>query len=98
MKTKHTQGKWSAFPNEEGDITIQSDNGTLIGCAWDEGQQEMKANAKLIAAAPNTINELIWEVEFLEGLLTDGLSMQTAHRSTINARINVLKETIKQAI
>ena len=56
---KNTQGKWTPFDNEKGDITIQSDNGELIGCVWEAPDDEsMRANAKLIASAPKLLEAL----------------------------------------
>ena len=92
---KHTQGKWTGFDNESGDITIQSDNGELIGCIWETvSEEEMKANAKLIASAP----ELLYIVDQLvkKSFRKDGASKFTDY-SVASSLIDKAQEAIKKA-
>lgn len=100
MKTKHTEGKWVVKWDNSTYARIENEKGILVAEINPYRKtgnlqipfEEYNANAKILAAAPELLNELIWEVDFLEGLLKDGLKMQDAHRSTIKSRINILKQ------
>jgi len=60
-------------------------------------QQSDEKRGKLIASSPDLLKELQWEVDFLEGLLNDGLEISSTHSNTINSRIEILKQAINKA-
>ena len=69
-KSTHTQGEWEYFdrPNNTSQRYILTDRDTLI-CelpkitAFHSTQEELQANAKLIAAAPDLLQALITIVQ-----------------------------------
>lgn len=102
---KHTKGKWN--PKSDGTwhkegFIVKSEHGISIALVF-EGEhgkpkgEEAKANKALIEAAPELLEALQDEVEFLSGLFSDGLQMAEVHKSTIRARIIVLIKEIKKA-
>lgn len=65
MEMKHTQGEWEVGPKiGKGTIAINSDKGILIATVWFANPTHpvkkgaAKANAKLIAAAPELLEAL----------------------------------------
>lgn len=97
MKTKHTKGEWKVREFESNgkicrEITF-NDDGECVA-----EHVHNKDDAKLIAAAPVMINDLVDEVDFLEGLLNDSTNkLPEAVRNTIRFRVIELKKTIKKA-
>ena len=82
MNTKHTQGNWNA---SEGQIYPQETGKTLALIPYfDKENEEMEANSKLIAAAPDLLKALAMAYAFM---ITD-----PRHQGR-----NIL-ETIKEAI
>lgn len=65
---------------------------------WEETTFEDSGIKKLNDAAPELLEALIDEVNFLKGILSDGLKMEYVHRSTINARVIILESIIKKQL
>ncbi|MGT3569130.1 hypothetical protein ACVQH5_29455 [Klebsiella pneumoniae] len=57
----HTPGPWTV-----NDVSIESEGG-LIALAYKRGKGSMKANARLIAAAPELLDALKYARRFLRG-------------------------------
>lgn len=68
---EHTQGKW--IVNEKGAVQVEPENPlrTLTVCQVYGGDDEAKANAKLIAAAPQLLAAVIALLEENEHLELD---------------------------
>jgi hypothetical protein len=67
MTTQHTPGPWKA--QGWNDLVVNSANGdTILACPGSSsgGIDEMQANARLIAAAPELLTALEWALEQLE--------------------------------
>ena len=61
MDTKHTRGPWKVGEElaSDGDFVIKATSGYGIGQAWNlNGNTENAANAKMIAAAPELLDEV----------------------------------------
>jgi hypothetical protein len=95
MKLKHTPGPWNysglTFETENGSFSIwkdQGENGSTLICEIDKGirHEKANANAKLIAAAPELLENLIRCVDRLE---ENGMGSMSAVRRA--------KEAIKKA-
>jgi hypothetical protein len=101
MKTKHTQGEWAFDDNEI--YSESTDHGAAI-CTMNTTsahftQEEVKANARLIAAAPTMLNALI-EAEKLINSIRQYMpkSVQNADRFNFeNINANVIKAAIQKA-
>lgn len=69
-KAQHTPGPWRAFCNADGSFVVEDDNRIAIisrGHAWPDSRlAEAKANARLIAAAPELLVALQMSVPALE--------------------------------
>jgi len=70
MKTKHTQGKWTAHKLQNGSIVIKEKGLFEKGYSdriaeLHEYPQNIEANAKLIASAPDLLQTLIELREYL---------------------------------
>jgi hypothetical protein len=78
MNTKHTQGNWNA---NEGQIYLDKEN------------EEMKANSKLIASAP----ELLKALQTIQSNL-DTLKGMTANREQLISIYNLITESNKIAV
>jgi len=68
MKTKHTEGKWFTG-NSGGIVKCEKDFGYIIICTLAnsplEISREVKANARLIAAAPDLLRSLEYAIKFI---------------------------------
>lgn len=60
MKTKHTPGEWEYFKSKRGYYVASKKDvePAFIEC-FDKGEETNEANAKLIAAAPELLEQLI---------------------------------------
>lgn len=71
MKTKHTKEEWkiSSVLSDRHQITILSKSRIIAEVVkWGDNKQEIEANAKLIAAAPELLEELILLLKYVEDL------------------------------
>lgn len=66
METKFTKGEWVYVGGDNGSCEINIGETTTSVCRWDKNtgvnvisREEMEANAKLIAAAPELLEALI---------------------------------------
>jgi hypothetical protein len=90
MKTKHTKGEWTVTPNGEWVGTLGKGKAPI--CKITNGflePTEAKANAKLIAAAPELLNALSFLLNDLDR--NDG---DLINRATL---INEAKQAINKA-
>ena len=79
---KHTKGEWKIFPISNKLIQINSEKMYSIAYVWAinrELKEELEANAKLIAAAPDLLEVLIklkeWEkTNFIEQSLLEKIN------------------------
>ncbi len=85
MSTRHTQGPWEALP-EEGDRAYIRVRGTRLGSRYkianvltpvyegvhEREAEETRANASLIAAAPDLLEALKWTASALQSAARDG--------------------------
>jgi hypothetical protein len=91
MNTKHTQGNWNA---NEGQIYPQETGKTLALIPYfDKENEEMKANSKLIASAP----ELLKALQTIQSNL-DTLKGMTANREQLISIYNLITESNKIAV
>ena len=108
MEQKHTPGPWIYGPEVGPDCTrIDAENGLVIAAvrsreitSWEQSRpiyswsEEGAANARLIAAAPELLDELIEQDKFLGVLAgTVPLSEKDTHR-----RIAMHRESVRAAI
>ena len=97
MKTKHTQGEWWACCTESTPHFVFQENGEISICSiikkQDDGTEtpieEVRANAKLIAAAPKLLQGLI----DLKSQLIDGGFSETS--VTVSGIDVLIKEATK---
>lgn len=87
MKPKHTQGPWRVLP-DEGEPYLRI-RGTRPGTKFKianvmngkfdkihpQEDEENKANARLIAAAPELYDALVYAKEYIEDILTNDCSV-----------------------
>ena len=60
----HTPGPWKVgYKNESGRYIEAPDGYVAVVHYWSRSDEEMEANARLIAAAPDLLEALIWMVE-----------------------------------
>lgn len=86
-KFKHTPGPWEISPdnNWETGINTPSDSHFIQVTNSDmEGFDEMYANAKLIAAAPDMLDELMIERR-VKDLMTDACKWLSKHHNNLPA-------------
>lgn len=87
MKTKHTQGEWQSR-SEDSDLYIYSPMhgaiATIPKVIYGNNSEEHKANAKLIAAAPDLLEALIEMVEY---------NVDTHHSHVTKAKAAIKKAT-----
>jgi hypothetical protein len=65
MKTKHTPGPWKTADNECGNYVFAPNHAPQI-CILPAFSPDNKANAALIAAAPDLLAALKWAIEQIE--------------------------------
>jgi len=90
---KHTQEEWIVSFTRNSGVTIGTKLGKLI--AWVNGltnKEEQKANAKLIAAAPELLEAL---KVLMEGVV--GLPPLTAIAGTLTKQYKQAEQAIKKA-
>ncbi len=91
MTSKHTPGPWHVTPLELGDGFSVYHNGPILYVKNNtHGAENAKANAYLIAAAPDMLNALKGIIEYLEtgrvdGVFRDDKQMAQACRAAIAA-------------
>ena len=99
METKHTPGPWVVDPDSPTDISPADDlrlgiasicHADEAGGRWEFGRQS-KANAKLIAAAPDLLEALIKLHESLESLNESGDAGQMVADDVETARAAIAK-------
>lgn len=101
MKMKHTPGPWEAHALSEGYAEVRAGEVLIADLHFEEGSsgffsdaESMLANARLIAAAPELLDELIEQDKFLGVLAgTVPLSEKDTHR-----RIAMHRESVRAAI
>ena len=83
MKTKHTQGEWESKFSETDNATVIRTKGTknFIAEVQKGRSEEIEANAKLIAAAPQLLEALIK----LSGEIAKGTKGSTLQEITMDA-------------
>ncbi len=100
MKTKHTKGEWGITKRDRGDYIIMcpSEIGIHLALVHNYSDNNAEANAKLIAAAPENLQENIDNLVFLKTIeeslrLTD----QFILLHECKARIKMTEKAIKKA-
>lgn len=95
MKMKHTPGPWVTSPEPNGkEWGVDAGPWGICICADAPGEGTAEANARLIAAAPELLDELIEQDKFLGVLAgTVPLSEKDTHR-----RIAMHRESVRAAI
>lgn len=78
-KTRHTSGPWQSVTAEDWDgATIQTQGGRIVACCdgcdipgatREPTTEEAKANARLIAAAPELLDALRWFADELPSII-----------------------------
>lgn len=107
MKTKHTQGKWSAIVTADRytDVKVISDDGlnrtiqsiTQMGVCG-KTREEAQANAKLIASAPEMLKELNYELSFLIHWMEELNNQKFNTRNLVYVEMQERKIKIEQLI
>ena len=86
MKTKHTPGKW-----KQDGLYIDAPDGSVIATVHSEDSIENEANGKLIASAPQMLNELIWiKDSIIKGRTLNSLSK--SETETYNRLLLIIKK------
>lgn len=74
MSRRYTPGPWEAsegYPSDIWHVDMPSRGYSVVVSRgeedWDMPVEEVQANARLIAAAPELLDCLIWAVDFAEG-------------------------------
>ncbi len=80
---KHTQGEWKYEGGDNGSCEVDAVKTTIGLCRWDKNtgeyvisREEMEANAKLVAAAPEML-ALLKEIDDCHDNYADNLGMST---------------------
>lgn len=94
MKTQHTSGEWKITPFENRGYLILCNNEPLAHVKHIHEDVEDKANAKLIAAAPELL-EALKEISKGEGRYDMDKLIHASN--TIEDMKNIAKEAIKKA-
>ena len=76
METKHTQGEWEISKNQNQGVRINVGSDpikmtTICSLSGSPREEEVNANAKLIAAAPDMLDALI-KIKEIGGFSSDG--------------------------
>jgi len=94
MKTKHTQGEWrvSKSGNPQFKTCVVAEDMGSVCFITDWTEEEAKANAKIISAAPELLESL---KQLMEGV--DGLPPLTAITGTLTKQYKQAQQAIKKA-
>lgn len=100
MNTKHTPGPWTVNPKAK--TNIRHGNLTIANCSsTHDGSraEEEIANAKLIAAAPDLLEEEIKNLEFLKWVASKAreFNMWSDKVQELHERISKTEAAIKKA-
>jgi|GEM_PF-1570373 len=96
--SRHTEGPWRVNVDGCGDTFISGPNGEYLadlGASSDE-QEQLRADAHLLAASPCLLAEAETDLQAWENVLELGL-MPEQHRDTVLARIGRLPTVIVKA-
>ena len=88
-EAKHTPGPWQWTQHFDPTISIYKDGFGQIARLYDSSAGTGKANARLIAAAPDLLDALVQFVDEFEGCYADG------EPAMIKARAAIAKATGK---
>lgn len=97
MELKHTPGEWNnrpfgikrLFQLEENSTTVMNNDDTLIAIVGGQTDEELEANAKLMAAAPDLLRATERSLEIFKKLIGGGrLTMPAEDYNLLENAIN----------
>lgn len=92
---KHTKGNWLAH---DGQIYSEETGKTLALISYfDKEDEEQRANANLIAAAPDLFTALQKAVEVIERMSDEYSSIAGRHASYTNGEAKIIERAIEKA-
>lgn len=103
MEAQHTKGKWEAHDNLTSSTVFVPEMGgykVIATCTSDHNMMndnEIKANAKLIAASPDMLLALQKAVEVIERLSDEYSAIAGHHASYTNGEARIIEGAIRKA-